>query len=96
MGFRFGSVSGQSLCLLLVASLLSAGCEPAAVDYSGPLADWPAYGGDLGGLKYSPLTQITRDNVGDLEIAWTYHSGDKADGSGEWSKTSFSANPPAI
>ncbi len=39
-------------------------------------ADWPAYGGTYHGLRYSPLTQITPDNVGDLEVAWEYHSGD--------------------
>lgn len=39
-------------------------------------ADWPAYGGDLHGTRYSPLTQITRDNVADLEQAWVFHTGD--------------------
>lgn len=37
---------------------------------------WPAYGNDLGGMKYSPLTQITPKNVGNLKRAWTYASGD--------------------
>ena len=37
---------------------------------------WPSYGGDPGSSKYSPLTQITKDNVGDLEIAWTYRTGE--------------------
>ncbi len=34
--------------------------------------DWPAYGGDPGGMKYSPLTQISRNNVAQLELAWTW------------------------
>ncbi len=38
-------------------------------------ADWPAYGGDKSSRKYSALNNITRDNVGNLELAWTYHSG---------------------
>src|SRR6267378_2918553 len=37
--------------------------------------DWPVYGRDPGGTRYSPLTQITRDNVTRLTVAWTYHAG---------------------
>ncbi|HVW87787.1 MAG TPA: PQQ-binding-like beta-propeller repeat protein, partial [Bryobacteraceae bacterium] len=37
--------------------------------------DWPVYGHDPGGLRYSPLTQITPGNVAKLERAWTFHSG---------------------
>jgi len=32
--------------------------------------DWPAYGGDPGGSRYSSLTQINRSNVGQLQVAW--------------------------
>ena len=32
--------------------------------------EWPSYGGDLAGTKYSPLDQITRDNFSKLKIAW--------------------------
>jgi quinoprotein glucose dehydrogenase len=39
-------------------------------------ADWPAYAGTWDGLKYSPLTQITPGNVGKLDIAWHFHTGD--------------------
>ncbi|HQR36667.1 MAG TPA: pyrroloquinoline quinone-dependent dehydrogenase [Blastocatellia bacterium] len=38
-------------------------------------ADWPAYGRDAGGSRYSPLTQISRANAGQLKIAWTYRTG---------------------
>ncbi|ODT80801.1 MAG: glucose dehydrogenase [Pelagibacterium sp. SCN 64-44] len=38
--------------------------------------DWPAYGGTHEALRYSPLTQITRDNVGDLEQVWEFRTGD--------------------
>src|SRR5258707_8295115 len=36
-------------------------------------ADWQTSGHDLGGQRYSPLTQINKDNVASLQIAWTYH-----------------------
>ena len=38
--------------------------------------DWPAYGRTQSGLRYSPLKQITADNVKDLELAWEFHTGD--------------------
>ncbi len=36
--------------------------------------DWPVYGGDPGGMKYSPLTQINRSNVETLELACTWET----------------------
>jgi len=38
--------------------------------------NWSNYLGDPGRTHYSTLDQINVDNVGQLEIAWTYHSGD--------------------
>jgi quinoprotein glucose dehydrogenase len=38
-------------------------------------SDWQQYGGDEGGGRYSELSQINRDNVADLEVAWTYRTG---------------------
>ena len=40
--------------------------------------DWVSYGRDPLGSRYSPLTQITRENVGSLVVAWTYRTGDTA------------------
>jgi len=37
--------------------------------------NWPVYGGP-GNSRYSPLTQINRDNVSKLEVAWTFDSHD--------------------
>ena len=42
---------------------------------SGYASDWLYYGGTQGGTHHSPLKQITRDNVGDLELAWSYRTG---------------------
>lgn len=39
---------------------------------------WSRSQGDNGSRRYSSLRQITRDNVHDLEVAWTYRSGDGA------------------
>src|SRR5580658_7871344 len=37
--------------------------------------DWSAYGRDAGGTRYSPLAQITRQNVTSLNKVWEYHTG---------------------
>jgi quinoprotein glucose dehydrogenase len=34
--------------------------------------EWRYYGGDAESTKYSPLDQIKRDNVGKLQVAWTW------------------------
>ncbi|MDO8863424.1 membrane-bound PQQ-dependent dehydrogenase, glucose/quinate/shikimate family [Haliea sp. E1-2-M8] len=48
-------------------------------------ADWPAYGGTYHAMRYSPLEQIIRENVGELTRVWHYRTGDmprEGDGSG--------------
>ncbi|MEE9606756.1 MAG: pyrroloquinoline quinone-dependent dehydrogenase, partial [Myxococcota bacterium] len=71
-------------------------CAERRVDRAGPVAEWPEYGGDKGGLRYSPLDQITPDNVGDLEIAWVHHHGDVSDGTQGITRTSFNATPIVV
>ena len=39
-------------------------------------ADWQHTGGDAGGSRYSTLTQITPDNVSELEVAWQIRTGE--------------------
>lgn len=62
--------------------------------YSQPLPgnDWSAYGGTEAGLRFSALAQITKKNVKDLEVAWTYHNEDlrKQDDANEYT---FEATP---
>jgi quinoprotein glucose dehydrogenase len=91
---RGASRAAGSLCFALALSLALAACErPKPVDYTGPTGDWPDYGRTKGGLRFSPLTQITAANVGDLRVAWTYHHGDVSDGSDGTTRTSFNATP---
>ena len=56
-------------------------------------AGWPAYGGDAGGMRYSPLVQITPANVGELEVAWTYRTGELGEGVTDWGRSAFEATP---
>src|SRR3954447_24749498 len=39
--------------------------------------DWPVYGRDPGGTRFSPLDQINTSNVSRLKRAWTYHTGER-------------------
>ena len=43
---------------------------------SQPDTDWRAYGRGGFGDRFSPLSQITADNAKNLEVAWTFHTGD--------------------
>ena len=35
--------------------------------------EWPTYGHDSGGLRFSPVTQLTPANAARLQVAWVYH-----------------------
>ncbi|MGO2006960.1 glucose/quinate/shikimate family membrane-bound PQQ-dependent dehydrogenase [Vreelandella alkaliphila] len=39
--------------------------------------DWPAYGGTNAGTHYSSLSQITPENIGELEEVWRIQTGDQ-------------------
>lgn len=54
---------------------------------------WNTFHGQLNAQKYSPLTQITADNVRSLVKVWEFHTGDVSDGSGKLPTTVWSATP---
>ena len=56
--------------LLVTAALLAAA--------QGQNVEWPYFGGDQAGSKYSALTQINRTNVRNLKVAWEWRTGEKA------------------
>jgi quinoprotein glucose dehydrogenase len=56
-------------------------------------SDWPAYGRDPGGSRYSPLAQINRSNVQNLKVAWTYRTGEDVGRSVVGNKAAFEATP---
>ena len=61
--------------------------------------DWTAYGKDSGGGHYSKASEITPENVHNLERAWVHRSGDFQDGANTRGtisneiQTSFQATP---
>jgi quinoprotein glucose dehydrogenase len=74
-----------SLVLLIAADFASAQ-RPSDVD-------WSNYGNDPGGMRFSSLTQINHDNVSQLKVAWTFHTGDISDGSRDRRRSGFEATP---
>ena len=61
-------------------------------------ADWPAYGNDAGGMRYSPLKQINEHNVAGLKVAWTFRTGELAtyEGTDAKDRAAFEATPIKI
>ncbi len=59
-----------------LAAVLLALAAPAAAGEG----TWQTFNGDLMAQKFSPLTEITPENVGDLTMVWKVHTGDVSDG----------------
>ncbi|MBA3404052.1 MAG: hypothetical protein H0U13_05070, partial [Gemmatimonadaceae bacterium] len=60
--------------VVLCTSMTACAARNAVPDRSAN--EWPAYGRDALGSRFSPLSDINRDNVGRLTVAWTYHTGE--------------------
>ncbi|MGH6858920.1 MAG: membrane-bound PQQ-dependent dehydrogenase, glucose/quinate/shikimate family, partial [Phyllobacterium sp.] len=74
------AIAGYSMSQdpLQLAGELSSEAVSDAPDLGGtmPDGDWHQYGRTPYGQRYSPLKQITPENVGRLQVAWTYQTGD--------------------
>jgi quinoprotein glucose dehydrogenase len=46
----------------------------------GAEVDWSAYGGDGRGQRHADVARITPKNVGDLELAWSFRTGELGEG----------------
>lgn len=68
------------------------GTEPGPA-WQAPASDWPAWGRDRGGTRYSPLARITRENVDELEVAWTFRTGELGQEAEEAHDLTFEATP---
>ena len=67
--------SGLIPCLLLFIAGAAFAQMPAKA--KGKSRDWPYYGGP-GQTRYSPLKQITRENVNQLQLAWTFDTNESS------------------
>ena len=67
--------------LVLLPAALHAQTIPGALPESAKAlsqGEWPAYAGTYAAARYSPLTQIDRDNAKNLGVAWRWKSPDMA------------------
>lgn len=80
-------------CLLLTvpAHGQEPGREPAN-------QEWPCYGNDPGGSRYANLSQINTENVKQLQVAWTYRTGELEtyEGTRLKEKAAFEATPVMV
>jgi quinoprotein glucose dehydrogenase len=72
----------SAVALLLFAPFVIAADRP-----------WSTYGGDAGGTRYSPLTDVTRTTVANLHVAWSYHTRALEPDSALNQKAAFEATP---
>lgn len=75
--------------LFVLCALARAGEPPGA----GQDFEWSWYGGDSGGTRYAPLSQIDRRNVQRLQLAWTYRTGELGIGLASRDTLGFASTP---
>lgn len=80
-----------------LAGSLPTAASSAVPENRGGVADgdWGAYGRSNLGDRWSPLTEITPENVGQLQVAWHYHTGDLPQ-PGDPGETTFELTPLKI
>ena len=72
---RFGVIilPTAAIAALLISNITNPQQHVSGAAQEKPTAtrqDWPIYGGDANGDRYSPLSQIDRKNVKQLHVAW--------------------------
>lgn len=80
----------RGLAPLLALSMLVPAVPVLAQD-----GTWQTFNGDLKAQKYSPLTDITPENVSQLRLAWQMHTGDVSAGDSGSVGLHMRANFPA-
>jgi quinoprotein glucose dehydrogenase len=76
----------HTLVLLAAASFVATAQE----------VSWVANGRDVQGTRYFPASQIARDTVGRLEVAWTYRTGEAGPDFATRKPTAFEATPLVV
>src|SRR2546428_10119021 len=69
------------LCAVIAATIASVATVRLTPDQNANRSveqDWPFYGGDQGGTKYSPIVDINRETVARLGPAWEWLPREKA------------------
>src|SRR5690349_10431958 len=94
MGKMRSATAVGCLAVVLASTYVASGQQRAAGRAVPAASEWPTYGHDPGGMRYSPLTQLTPANVSQLQPAWVYHmkvAGASAPGGGRGGASGFAA-----
>src|ERR1044072_7145332 len=83
----------RAFALLAFATVAASAAPPGRQSADDEEPQWGAYGGDPGGNRHSPLSQINRENVGRLKIVWTYRTGELGAGFARADTLTFEATP---
>ncbi|MGV8678006.1 membrane-bound PQQ-dependent dehydrogenase, glucose/quinate/shikimate family, partial [Pseudomonas aeruginosa] len=91
----YANWSASAIFIALLATLVSAfsphggihhGVVKAAADSKPTLAsqsdNWEFFARDASGTRFAPYDDITPENVKNLKVAWTYHTGRRVSGPG--------------
>src|SRR5690554_2733592 len=64
-------------CIVSLAAVLpfAAGANDELQQLAEDASNWAMWGGNYSGTRYSPLDQINRENVSQLQVAWTFSTG---------------------
>ncbi|MFS8608209.1 MAG: methanol/ethanol family PQQ-dependent dehydrogenase, partial [Gammaproteobacteria bacterium] len=64
-------------CIVSLAAVLpfAAGANDELQQLAEDASNWAIWGGNYSGTRYSPLDQINRENVSQLQVAWTFSTG---------------------
>jgi quinoprotein glucose dehydrogenase len=81
------------LLALALATAMIAPIQAAQHQDQEAAVEWPTYGNDPGGMRFSPLQQIDRRNVAQLQPAWTFHTGDIFDGKAGTPRSGLETTP---
>ena len=65
-----------------ISNPVAATDAPKAEEPSSAPENWEFFGRNASGTRFAPYTQITPDNVKDLQVAWTYRTGRRTTGAG--------------
>ena len=93
---EFAAFAAGALVCVCLALAIAAPSTPAVPSETTAFSgddEWSSYGGDPGGTRFAPFAQITRDNVIQLEPAWTYRTGELGQGLASARMMAFEATP---
>ena len=91
---RIRTISAAIVLLAVCGTTGAATPDAASIEAETTSDDqWSFYGADPGGSRFSSLAQITRENVAQLERAWTYRTGELGQGLASAARLAFEATP---